>query len=118
MANVKGGSNGRHVHHLGMVVQVLHDDKVTIHAINSKDPTSCDIPMFPTGTLFHDCQDAVKRKRGKEWVPGKFEDGVPLTGTTVHLTFSSQKTENGTEWKVDWFRWDKPTDSDGNMQHQ
>ena len=37
MANVKGGSNGRDVHNLGMVVELSHDDKVTIYAINSEE---------------------------------------------------------------------------------
>ena len=37
MADVKGGSNGRDVHHLGMVVEVLHDDKVIAYAINSEE---------------------------------------------------------------------------------
>lgn len=114
MANMV--DNGKDIHHLGMVVKVLHENHLVIYAINSEDPASHNIPLFPTGTRYHDCPDAVKRKGGKEWVPGRFVDGVPLNGTPVQLKFIPRGTGNVTEWNVNWFRIDGHKDSDGTMR--
>ena len=114
MANV--GDSNQDVHHLGMVVQVLNDDKVVVSAINAGDPASRDIPLLPTGTRYHDCSGAVQRKGGKEWVPGNFVNGVPLNGTPIQLKFSPWTTENGAGWKVDWFRIDRYIYCDGTMR--
>ena len=89
-----------------MAVKVLHDDKVVVHAIKTEDAASGKIPLFPTGTRYHDCPDAVKRKEGKEWVPGTFVDGVSLYGTPIQLKSSLLRTGDDTEWKVEWFRID------------
>ena len=114
MANVV--TNGKDVRHLGMVMKVLHDNKVVVSAINARNPASRDIPLFPTGTRYHDCPEAVKKKGGREWVPGKFVDGVPLNGTLIQLKFSPLRTENGIEWTVEWFRIDGYKHSYGTMQ--
>ena len=115
MANVVG--NNKDAFYLGMVVAAIpKDDKITVHAVNPKIPTSDKIPCFPTGTRYHDCSDAVKRKGGKEWVPGKFVDGIPLNGTPIQLKFPPWRTENGTEWKVEWLRIDGYNYSDGTMR--
>ena len=114
MANVV--ANGTDIHYTGMVVKVINDNTVVVSAINAGDSASRDVPLFPTGTRYHDCLDAVKRKGGKEWVPGKFVDGIPLNGTPVKLRFSPWTTESGKEWKVDWFRIDGYNPSDGTMR--
>ena len=104
MAN--GVTNGKDVRHLGMVMKVLHDDKVVVSAINARNLASRDIPLLPTGTRKHDCPEAVMRKEGREWVPGKFVDGVPLNGTPIRLKFSPRSTGNGTEW-ARWLKIDR-----------
>ena len=49
LANVVEGHNGNPGEHLGIVVDVSpKDDKVIVYAINSEDPTSKDVPRFPT----------------------------------------------------------------------
>ena len=99
-------NNGKDVRHFGMVVKVLHDDKVVVHAVNTEDAASLNIPLFPTGTRYHDWTDAGKRKEGKEWVPGTFVDGIPLDGTPIRLNFSPLRAGDDKEWKVDWLRAD------------
>ena len=98
-------NNGKLVH-FGMVVKVLDNDKVVVHAVNTEGAASLNIPLSPTGTHYYDCLDAAKRKGGKEWVPGKFVDGVPQNGTPIQLNFSPPKTGYETKWKVHWFRID------------
>ena len=101
------GNNGIVVYRLGMVVGVSpEEDKVTVYALNPKDPTLGNAPRFPTQRLFHQCQTAAEKKRGKEWKKGKFKDGVPLNGTPIQLKFLPTRTETGTEWSIDWIRTD------------
>ena len=104
MANVL--KNGKDVRYLGMVMKVLHDDKVIVHAINPEDPAFQNISSFTNGTRYLDCPDAVERKGGKEWVPGEFVDGVPLNGTPIQMEFFPRRTGDDTEWRFDWFRID------------
>ena len=104
MTNVM--NNGKNIYHTRMVVKVLINNTVVVHAINTENPASNNVPFFPTGTRYHDCPEAVKRKEGREWVPGKFVDGVPLNGTPIRLKFYPQSTGNGTEW-ARWLKLDR-----------
>ena len=55
---------------------------------------------------------------GKDWRPGGFDDrDVPRNGTPIHFKFSPTRTENGTEWKVDWFRVDGYKKANGTPVH-
>ena len=104
MANV---DNTKGTFYLGIVVATLpKDDKVTVHAVNPIDPTSDDIPYFPTQRLSYNCQNAAEKKRGKEWKEGEVKNGVPVNGTPIRLEFIATVTDTGTEWRVDWTRTD------------
>ena len=49
LVNVVEGHNGNPGEHVGIVVDTIpNEDKVTVYAINAEDPTSKDIPQFPT----------------------------------------------------------------------
>ena len=99
--------NRKFICRLGMVVSVSsEEDWVTVYALNPKDPALGSAPCFPTQRLFHQCQTAAEKKRGKEWKKGEFKDGVPLNGTPIQLKFFPTKTETGTEWRIDWIRTD------------
>ena len=86
LANVVEAHNGNPRGNLGIAVDASSkDDKVTVHAIDSEHLASKDVPHFPTQH-------------------GEGLETVETSGSPVHLKFSPRRTENDTEWKVDWIR--------------